>query len=68
PMMSFQRVTLESSSYCTFTWCRVKFPGSQCLGTGMTRKEHWNDIIGATFMTSFFFLDPSSQGTGMTKK
>ncbi|WMT84831.1 hypothetical protein NMD99_02260 [Wolbachia endosymbiont of Listronotus oregonensis] len=34
--------------------------------TGMTRKEHWNDIIGATFMTSFFFLDPSSQGTGMT--
>ncbi|WP_341812821.1 MULTISPECIES: hypothetical protein [unclassified Wolbachia] len=38
PMMSFQRVTLESSSYCTFTWCRVKFPGSQCLGTGMTKK------------------------------
>ncbi|WP_341823533.1 hypothetical protein [Wolbachia endosymbiont (group A) of Agelastica alni] len=36
PMMSFQRVTLESSSYCTFTWCRVKFPRSQCLGTGMT--------------------------------
>ncbi|WP_265037440.1 hypothetical protein [Wolbachia endosymbiont (group A) of Anomoia purmunda] len=28
--------SLESSSYCTFTWCRVKFPGSQCLGTGMT--------------------------------
>jgi len=53
------RVTLESSSYCTFTWCRVKFPGSQCLGTGMTRKEHWNDIIGATCMTPFFFLDPS---------
>ncbi|WP_265036517.1 hypothetical protein [Wolbachia endosymbiont (group A) of Anomoia purmunda] len=23
------RVTLESSSYCTFTWCRVKFPGSK---------------------------------------
>ncbi|WP_353275901.1 hypothetical protein [Wolbachia endosymbiont (group A) of Pipizella viduata] len=44
PMMSFQRVTLESSSYCTFTWCRVKFPGSQCLGTGMTKK-------GATRMT-----------------
>ncbi|MBV2145568.1 MULTISPECIES: hypothetical protein [unclassified Wolbachia] len=31
--MSFQCLTLESSSYCTFTWCRVKFPGSQCLGT-----------------------------------
>ncbi|MDR0773541.1 MAG: hypothetical protein LBE46_04490 [Wolbachia pipientis] len=26
----------------------------------------WNDITGATFMTSFFFLDPSSLGTGMT--
>ncbi|WP_353277070.1 hypothetical protein [Wolbachia endosymbiont (group A) of Agelastica alni] len=36
PMMSFQRVTLESSSYCIFTWCRVKLPGSQCLDTGMT--------------------------------
>ena len=22
---------------------------------------------GATFMTPFFFLDPSSQGTGMTR-
>ncbi|WP_353277630.1 hypothetical protein [Wolbachia endosymbiont (group A) of Agelastica alni] len=43
-MMSFQRVTLESSSYCTFTWCRVKFPGSQCLSTGMTGE-------GATWMT-----------------
>ncbi|MDE5060607.1 hypothetical protein [Wolbachia pipientis] len=32
----------------------------------MTRKEHWNDIIGATFMTSLFFLDPSSQATRMT--
>ncbi|WP_434732254.1 hypothetical protein [Wolbachia endosymbiont of Zygogramma bicolorata] len=21
------------------------------IGTGMTRKEHWNDIIGATRMT-----------------
>ncbi|MFP3016068.1 MAG: hypothetical protein ACEY3H_00490 [Wolbachia sp.] len=31
------------------------------IGTGMTRKEHWNDIIGATCMTPFFFLDPSSQ-------
>ncbi|MGL9778797.1 MAG: hypothetical protein ACR5K5_00725 [Wolbachia sp.] len=29
PMMSFQRVTLESSSYCIFTWCKVKFPGSK---------------------------------------
>ncbi|MFP3022350.1 MAG: hypothetical protein ACEY3K_05280, partial [Wolbachia sp.] len=28
------RVTLESSSYCTFTWCRVKFPGSQCQALG----------------------------------
>ncbi|XCA33743.1 MAG: hypothetical protein ABS808_02870 [Wolbachia endosymbiont of Polyergus mexicanus] len=36
--------------------------------TRMTREEHWNDIVGATFMISFFFLDPSSQGTGMTKK
>ncbi|MFP3021349.1 MAG: hypothetical protein ACEY3F_08760 [Wolbachia sp.] len=26
----------------------------------------WNNIIGATFMTSFFFLDPSSQATRMT--
>ncbi|MGL9778697.1 MAG: hypothetical protein ACR5K5_00180 [Wolbachia sp.] len=41
--VSSQCVTLGSSSYCTFTWCRVKFPGSQCLGTGMTRKEHWDD-------------------------
>ncbi|WP_410542040.1 hypothetical protein [Wolbachia endosymbiont (group A) of Pogonocherus hispidulus] len=30
---------------------RIKSSGSQCLGTGMT---------------PFFFLDPSSQGTGMT--
>ncbi|WP_410543501.1 hypothetical protein [Wolbachia endosymbiont of Listronotus oregonensis] len=37
--MSFQCLTLESSSYCTFTWCRVKFPGSQCLGTGMTKES-----------------------------
>ncbi|WP_410541008.1 hypothetical protein [Wolbachia endosymbiont (group A) of Anomoia purmunda] len=37
----------------------IKFPGSQCLGTGMTGGE-------ATCMTPFFFLDPSSQGTGMT--
>ncbi|WP_374698568.1 hypothetical protein [Wolbachia endosymbiont (group B) of Limnophora tigrina] len=37
-------------------------PSSQ--GTGMTRKEHWNDIIGATFMTSFFFLDPSVWALG----
>ncbi|WP_265021853.1 hypothetical protein [Wolbachia endosymbiont (group A) of Icerya purchasi] len=38
--------------------------------------KHWNDTEGATavikepvsatFMTPFFFLDPSSQGTGMT--
>ncbi|UVW83888.1 hypothetical protein [Wolbachia endosymbiont of Aedes albopictus] len=26
----------------------------------------WNDIIGGTYMTSFFFLDPSSQATRMT--
>ncbi|WP_341823616.1 hypothetical protein [Wolbachia endosymbiont (group A) of Agelastica alni] len=46
--LSFQRVTLESSSYCTFTWCRVKFPGSQCLGTGMTpfwMESYFHDII-----------------------
>ncbi|WP_410542107.1 hypothetical protein [Wolbachia endosymbiont (group A) of Pogonocherus hispidulus] len=24
---------------------KVKFSGSQCLGTGMTRKEHWDDIL-----------------------
>ncbi|WP_264338260.1 MULTISPECIES: hypothetical protein [unclassified Wolbachia] len=33
--------------------------------------KHWDDTIikesvSATFMTPFFFLDPSSQGTGMT--
>ncbi|WP_253302582.1 hypothetical protein [Wolbachia endosymbiont of Psylliodes chrysocephala] len=51
-MMSFQRVTLESSSYCTFTWCRVKFPGSQCLGTGMTGEGGYlDDKKEATFMT-----------------
>ncbi|WP_341811045.1 hypothetical protein [Wolbachia endosymbiont (group A) of Andrena bucephala] len=27
PSVSFQS---GSSSYCTFTWCKVKFPGSQC--------------------------------------
>ncbi|MGL9779472.1 MAG: hypothetical protein ACR5K5_04425 [Wolbachia sp.] len=28
--LSSQCLTLGSSSYCTFTWCRVKFSGSQC--------------------------------------
>ncbi|WP_341814081.1 MULTISPECIES: hypothetical protein [unclassified Wolbachia] len=31
--VAMQQSPLESSSYCTFTWCKVKFPGSQCLGT-----------------------------------
>ncbi|WP_410542002.1 hypothetical protein [Wolbachia endosymbiont (group B) of Limnophora tigrina] len=37
----------------------IKFPGSQCLGTGMTRRGHWDDKKGATRMTPSFFLDYS---------
>ncbi|WP_264338284.1 hypothetical protein [Wolbachia endosymbiont (group A) of Cheilosia soror] len=30
--------------------------------------KHWDDKKKSTGMTPFFFLDPNSQGTGMTPK
>ncbi|WP_265035407.1 MULTISPECIES: hypothetical protein [unclassified Wolbachia] len=47
------RVTSASrvSSQCVTLGSRKKEAGSQCLGTGMTRKEHWDDKKGATRMT-----------------
>nr|WP_259348613.1 hypothetical protein [Wolbachia pipientis] len=34
----------------------ILFSGSQCLGTGMTRKEHWDDILpsGDCFQITMF--------------
>ncbi|WP_242049507.1 hypothetical protein [Wolbachia endosymbiont of Kradibia gibbosae] len=48
--VSSQCVTLESSLYYAATWLKLSF---------------WIPV-SRTGMTPFFFLDPSSQGTGMT--
>ncbi|WP_374698400.1 hypothetical protein [Wolbachia endosymbiont (group B) of Limnophora tigrina] len=41
------------------TFTLTNLARSQCLGTGMTRKEHWNDIIGG-------YSDDKKRSAGMT--
>ncbi|WMT84405.1 hypothetical protein NMD99_07500 [Wolbachia endosymbiont of Listronotus oregonensis] len=54
--VSFQHLMLESRNFIKYkSYVKMHHlwkTRSQCLGTGMTRKEHWNDIIETAGMTS----------------
>ncbi|WP_341810728.1 MULTISPECIES: hypothetical protein [unclassified Wolbachia] len=51
-MLAYKQTFLDPSSLGTgmtgeggYLHDTILFSGSQCLGTGMTRKEHWDDIL-----------------------